>query len=487
MEARREQGDDALTQQCAPKARSPRPSMLDAHVDFIAEQLRRYPDIHATRLHEELAEQRGFTGGYTIVRQYLKRVRPKPPRKPMEIVRTGQGKQGQADWSPYTLAGGDEIHAFSLVLSYSRYRYTHFCSDMRQPTLFRELRAAFADFEGVPEEIVFDSMKTVVNRWEFGEPILNLRALDFAAYYGFSYHIAPRYMGRYKGKVERRFRHMETSFFNARTFYTIEEACRVLVWWLEHKANGRPDRKTKRRPADLLAEEREHLLPLPQHPYDDRELAYRLVDERGYVHFDANFYLAQGATVGTWVYVRASENEVALFDGGAKKIVCHPRAPRGEQRYVPDPATVKRPRRMPIAELLRRFDAWGETALTFARRVRDTKHYAGVQLARILDLQQQWSSEDILAAIRHAMQYGAWDADALVRILRVKARPRTFEDLLAERARHQIRQSMAEAPVQQRGLDTYARLLARTDSGHTDDAPRKEDDDAPKGPDRQDT
>ncbi len=154
---------------------------------------------------------------------------------------------------------------------------------------------------------------------------------------------------------------------------------------------------------------------------------------------------------------------------------------------MPDPATIKRPRRMPIAVLLRRFDAWGETALTFARRVRDTKRYAGVQLARILDLQQQWSSEDIIAAIRHALQYGAWEADAVVRILRVKARPRTFEDLMAERARHQIRQSMAEAPVQQRGLDTYARLLARTDSGHTDAAPSKEDNDAPKGPDRQDT
>jgi hypothetical protein len=63
---------------------------------------------------------------------------------------------------------------------------------------------------------VFDSEKTVVDRWENGEPVLNLGMMDFAAYYGFENHIAPRADGAYKGGVERPFWTVEQNFFNGR-------------------------------------------------------------------------------------------------------------------------------------------------------------------------------------------------------------------------------------------------------------------------------
>src|SRR5690606_37507602 len=100
----------------------------------------------------------GFEGGYTIVRERLRRAHRPPKRRTFNVVRTDPGVQAQVDWSPYKLADGTPMYCFSCVLSYSRYQYARFCADMRQATLFRQLRAAFDAFGGVPKELVFDSM-----------------------------------------------------------------------------------------------------------------------------------------------------------------------------------------------------------------------------------------------------------------------------------------------------------------------------------------
>ena len=246
-------------------------------------------------------------------------------------------------------------------------------------------------------------------------------------------------------------------------------------------SNGRPNKTTGRRPVEAWAEDLACLQPLPTHPYDDRELAFRLNDDYGYVGFDGNFYRAKGVQVGAWVYVRASEDTVALFDVAARPLATHPRAPRGALQRVPPPPT-DRPRRLPTSELMRRFDTWGPTAATYARRVVDRKRYASVELGRILDLQRLYSAEDLLAAIEHAMRYAAYEAKAIQRILQAKAKPRTLHDHLAQRARLQIRRSMDQAPVQQRGVEAYARLLSGT--APAPGAQNGDDDGSPPSPSR---
>lgn len=439
-----------------PPPRAPRASKLDPYAGDIAALLEQYPDIRATRLLEHL-EGLGFDGKYTIVRQYLKKLRPKAP--PPEAVRRewGPGKTAQVDWAHLALEDRTKVYALLVTLMFSRHQYIELCTDMEQTTLFRVLRRAFEAQGGVADEYIFDSMPGIVDRWEDGKPVLNLQAMDFAAHYRFAYDIAPRRCPKYKASVERNVRGFRTGFLNARTLLDVKSSNAELWHWLDHTRNPSKHPRRSESRTELLA--LEALTPLPLHAYDTRELAWRLVDAYGYCRFDGNFYQAPKGRVGTWLCVRASETEVALYDTFANPLAAHPRSERGCGVYCPPNEAPQHSRRR-IEELLAVFASWGQGPLAWAEEVRRRKRYTSVELARVVELRQQWRLDDLLAAITHAASYGAYDARQVKRILLAKATPCTRADRLSDRARAQIRASMAGTPVKQRDIAAYGRLLA---------------------------
>jgi len=464
-QARLEQGDDALARELSRPQRTPRASKLDRYTQRI-EQLLNDPalaGITAQRVFEIIKEE-GFDGGYTIVREHVRSVQPKAFKRAHDPVVNPPGKQGQFDWSPYVLSGcGVKVESFSLTLHYSSYQYVAFTRDRKRPTLLQHFVAAFEDFGGVPDEVVFDSEKTVIDRWELGKPIVNLEFLDFATYYGFHVHVAPRADGAYKGNVGRSHWTVERNFLNGRTFHDLEDARGRLALW-RTEFSERKHRTKGRTRLEMYLEEKPMLQALPPRPYDTSQVVWRIVDGFHRVLFETNTYTVPREYVGARLCLKIAAERVFIYDGGARLLATHERAPRGAKQ-AQELSEHRRASRIDIDQVIARFALWGEEASTFATRLRARQRYAGRELSAVLTLQSRYRVEDILRAIRHALEFDACHAKAVDRILQVQATPLDLQDVVAHRIRADIRRALHRAPVRQRELDTYQRLL----SGRDDD------------------
>jgi transposase len=454
---RRQEGDDAVARELGPP-RAPKPSKLDDYDATLREWLTTDSDLTAVRCHERLVAEKGFKGRYTIVRDRVRVLRAelRPPKPTATPVVTAPGQRAEFDWSPYVLPGADvKVQLWNATLRWSRAPNLTASTDYKQTTTLRNLQGSFEEWEGVPEECLTDSMPGVVDRWECDEPILNPRYVDFAAYYGFTALIAPRACPQWKAVAERLFGFHEKNFLNGRSFRDLADYAAQLEVWRQEKKLDRRHPEDPRTIREMFELERPHLLPLPAQPYDTRDVVVRLVDDYQRVHLDTNHYPVP-APVGSRVYVCAGRDRLTICDPRARRLIEHERLPAGA-RIKLDPQHVRRVR-YDVDELVARISAWGQPAATFSTGLRDQHRYPGPQLTRLLQLQVDWSLDDLVAAMRHAVEYGCYEVPRLERILSLRFTPRRLDDQLADSTRLRIRELMSANPVTQRPLSHYEAL-----------------------------
>jgi transposase len=446
-----------------------RSSKLDAFRPQIDELFRLYPDITAQRVFESLREKK-FDGGYTVVKDLVRRRRPTPaPRPSLETAPRAPGDMAECDWSPYrvtfTHAAPITLQAFGYTLRYSTRKCYSFHEGNGLHALMDGHVHAFERFAGAARHCKYDNQKPVVLRWEGGQPIYNPRFIDFATHYEFSpVACRPRHPND-KPRVERSFYELTLSFFRGRRFRDRADLQVQLTHWLDTIADLRPLKRMRHRTRlELFAEEQPLLRALPRHPYDTARVLYKLCNIEGFITWESNGYSLPYEYVTDILPVRITETELFIYTADLRCIARHPLLPRGAQlQSILDGHRPRHAERGPDLDQLRRaFADLGAPAAAFlAALEQHAPRSAGYHARKVLALREGHDTAALLAALSHALAYGALEHRAVERILLARASPRRLDEYVAEQTAHKLRHAVAQSSTEPRDLAEYDALPCR--------------------------
>jgi hypothetical protein len=271
-----------------------------------------------------MLKERGYTGGVRTIRRFVVQARPLPTSEVyLRLPEPLPGEQAQCDWAhvgSVEVPGGERsLWMFVMILSYSRALWAEFVFELTADSLRRSLVRAASFFGGCTRQWLFDNPKSVVLERHGHAVRFHPDLLDIASHY----HVQPRLCavgkGNQKGRVERIIRFLRERFLAGRTIYDIESGNRELQVFLDIIAFPRPHPVHRDKSvAQVFAQERERLLPLPERPAATDRILPAVVDKTASVRFDTNIYSVPPRFAGRMLTLVVNDTLVRLLDRGTE-------------------------------------------------------------------------------------------------------------------------------------------------------------------------
>ena len=405
----------------APSPPAPAPSKLGPYHALITERVQQ--GLRAPRILREIRE-RGYPGGATILKDLLRTLRPPQPPAPRVFHRfeTPPAEEAQSDWSPYRVPIATRetiVHAFSLILCYSRRLFVAFFRDERLPTLLWAHQEAFRYHQGLCRRIAYDNQTAITLGRVGGKPRWHPTFLDFATHYGFEPSVGRPGHKERRGKVERPFHYLEHDFLAGRAFASWDDLNAQCRQWLDTVANVRVHGTTRRRVDEAFAEEQPCLIALPSVRFPAARQETRTVQKDGYIPVDGSYYPVPAPLVdhGT-VSIRIDPGHVTILDAAGEIVAAHPvpEAPTRIPTPAPPPGQHRAPRSRPVQEAL--FLARFPDATVFLDGLRQRMSTLTPIHLRALDqLVALYGEAAVHHALARAAAYRNFNARAVERIL----------------------------------------------------------------------
>lgn len=294
-------------------------SKLDGYYQTIKEKIEY--DAPATSIYHFIKKQ-GYQGRYTILREYCKTLRKAGHKTATIRFETNPGLQAQVDWKEkmrLTNKHGEvfEIDIFLMVLGYSRFKYIELTINKNQDTLFRALAKGFKYFKGIPKEILFDNMKTVIDHAKtiYQKPIINSKFYEFSKDMGFKVKSCMAYRPQTKGKVESLARLMNRLKVYNNEFETYDELDEI-VKRFNLDLNNEISQALKEAPAKRHQKEKEYLNKLPQQgilEHFNTTIIVRKVSKESMITYNKSKYSVSTKYIGKLLTIKQSQGILQVY------------------------------------------------------------------------------------------------------------------------------------------------------------------------------
>ena len=264
----------------------------------------------------------GYTGSYSLVADFVQKHKEEQIKKATIRFETAPGLQSQVDWKEnlkMISKHGEifEVNIFLMVLGYSRTKFVKLTSDKTQKTLFKCMNEAFKYFGGVPKEIVFDNMATVVDRANsrIGNVKLNSKFVQYSKDIGFNPITCRIYRPQTKGKVESLAKLVDRLQVYNHEFETYEELEKIVKMFMK-EINNEISQGTNMKPIERLEKETKHLLPLPNqellNAYTTSPKEYK-VSKESMITYKGQKYSVPTYLIGKSVSVKETEEYIHIY------------------------------------------------------------------------------------------------------------------------------------------------------------------------------
>ncbi len=414
----------------------PKRPKLDPYIgiiDRILEEDNRVPPKQrhtSKRIFERLRDEHGFSGGETIVKDYVREHRRRT--KEMFVPLAHAPGHAQADFGEAMaiIAGVEQkAHFFAMDLPHSDACFIRAFPAQTSEAWQDGHNAAFAFFGGVPQSILYDNDKRLVAKILPDGTRRRTRAFSaLQSHYLFKDRYGRPGRGNDKGKVEglvgfarRNFmvpvpRYESWDAFNA----ALEDHCR--------RRQGDVLRGHCETIGGRLERDRAALMPLPSAPFDACETAGGRVNSLSLVRYRGVDYSAPTAFGHRDVWVRGYVHEVVI-GCGAEIIARHPRSyAREDLVFEPRHYLALLERKIGALDQAAPLAGWNlPDAFATLRRLLESRMGKGGkrEYVQVLRLLETFELDEVLGAVRQALDLGAVGYDAVKHLVlcRIERRP----------------------------------------------------------------
>ena len=269
-------------------------------------------------------KSKGYKGGYTTVKNFCFKYRKEKQHKVSMRFETSPGFQAQVDWKEkFKLSNRNgeiiEFNVFIVVLGYSRMKYLMITKDRTQTTVFNGLLESFKYFNGVPKELLFDNMKTIVDisRTQFNKPYYNEKLYSFSKDAGFMPKSCLAYKPQTKGKVEAVAKLINRLKVYNNEFDTFSDLD-LIVRNFNDEINREISTSTGKSPIERFKEEQKYLNPLPNldlfEEYLNLKPNKRKVTSESMISIDGKKYSVPPQYINLDVFFQIKNNNIIIFD-----------------------------------------------------------------------------------------------------------------------------------------------------------------------------